>query len=114
LGKEAVIQPILESAHRALEQVDVAISDLTAIGVGAPGLLNPETGILFTSPNLPGWLDVPLGDITQERLGKKTFISNNANAASLALQDIRRGEDLYIVFLANGVGNKMSPKDNKT
>ena len=109
-----VIQSIWESAHCALEHVDVAISELTAIGVGALGLLNPETGILFTSPNLPEWRDVPLRDIMQERLGKKTSVINNANSAGLALQDIKRGEDLYIVFLANGVGNKMSPKDNKT
>jgi len=82
-GHEAVIQSILESAHRALEQANVAVSELTAIGIGAPGLSNPETGILFTSPNLPGWRDVPLRDIMQERLGKKTFLINDANAAAL-------------------------------
>ncbi len=82
-GHEAVIQSILESAYRALEQADVAISALIAIGVGAPGISNPETGILFTSPNLPGWRDVPLRDIMQERLGKKTFLINDANAAAL-------------------------------
>jgi len=64
-GHEAVIQSILESAHRALEQANVAISELTAIGVGAPGLSNPETGILFTSPNLPGWRNVPLKDVAK-------------------------------------------------
>jgi glucokinase len=80
---EAVIQSILESAHHALEQANVDISELTVVGIGAPGLSNPETGILFTSPNLPEWRNVPLRDIMQERLGKKTFVINDANAAAL-------------------------------
>jgi predicted NBD/HSP70 family sugar kinase len=69
-GHETIIQSILESAYCALEQADVAISELTAIRVGASGISNPETGILFTSPHLPGCRDIPLRDIMQERLGK--------------------------------------------
>jgi glucokinase len=47
--------------------------------------LGKEAVIHFTSPNLPGLRDVPLRDIMQERLGKKTFLINGANAAGLAL-----------------------------
>jgi len=106
-GHEAVIQSILESAHRALEQADVVISELTAVGIGAPGLSNPETGILFTSPNLPGWRNVPLRDIIQERLGKKTFVINDANAAALgefyfgAARGIR---NFIYITLSTGIG----------
>jgi len=82
-GHGVVIQAIVDSSHRVLKQAGIAISELIAIGVGAPGLSNPETGILFTSPNLPGWRNVPLRDIMQERLGKKTFVINDANAAAL-------------------------------
>ncbi len=106
-GHESVIQSILESAHRALEQANVAISELTAVGVGAPGLSNPETGILFTSPNLPGWRDVPLRDIVQERLGKKTFLINDANAAALGEFNfgVARGVRNFIyITLSTGIG----------
>ena len=82
-GQEAVVQSILESIGRALEQAGIATPQLSAIGVGAPGLSNPETGILFTSPNLPGWRDVPLRDIMEKELGKKAFLINDANAAAL-------------------------------
>jgi glucokinase len=106
-GHEAIIQSILESAHRALEQADVAISELTAIGVGAPGLSNPETGILFTSPHLPGWRDVPLRDIMQERLGKKTFLINDANAAALGefyFGAARGARNFIYITLSTGIG----------
>jgi len=106
-GHEMVIQSILESAYRALERADVAISELTAVGVGAPGLSNPETGILFTSPNLPGWRDIPLRDIMQEKLGRKTFLINDANAAALGefYFGAARGVHNFIyITLSTGIG----------
>jgi glucokinase len=82
-GREAVMQSIVDSSHRVLKQANIAISEICAIAIGAAGISNPEAGILFTSPNLPGWRDVLLRDIMQERLGKKTFVVNDANAAAL-------------------------------
>jgi len=82
-GREEVIQSIVKSAHRALKQADVGISGICAIGIGAAGISNPEAGILFTSPNLPGLRNVLLGEIMQEKLGKKTFLINDADAAAL-------------------------------
>ncbi|MFC1953774.1 ROK family protein [Chloroflexota bacterium] len=82
-GRQAVVNSILDSANRSLEQARIAATDLTAVGLGAPGLSNPETGILFTSPHLPGWKDVPLKDIVEKALGKKTFLINDANAAAI-------------------------------
>jgi len=106
-GHKAVIQSILESVHRALGRADVAISDLIVVGVGAPGLLNPETGILFTSPNLPGWRDVPLRDIIQEKLGKKTFLINDANAAALGefyFGAARGARNFIYITISTGIG----------
>jgi glucokinase len=82
-GPEAVVKSILESARRALSQARVAAIDLAAVGVGAPGLSNPETGILFTSPHLPGWKDVPLRDIIERELSRRAFLINDADAAAL-------------------------------
>lgn len=82
-GREAVIQSILDSVCRALDQAGITASDLGAIGIGAPGLSNPDTGILYTSPNLPGWRDVPLRDIIEREIDKKAFLINDANAAAL-------------------------------
>ncbi len=106
-GHKAVIHSILESAYRALGQADVDISDLIAVGVGAPGLINPETGILLTSPNLPGWQDIPLRDTIQEKLGKKTFLINDANAAALGefYFGVARGIRNFIyITISTGIG----------
>lgn len=82
-GPEAVVKSILKSAGRALEQAGITAAGLYAAGVGAPGLSNPETGMLFTSPNLPGWHNVPLREILEKALGRKVFLINDANAAAV-------------------------------
>jgi glucokinase len=82
-GPGGVIQAILASAERALEGASIGMDRVSAVGVGAPGLAGAEAGILYTSPNLPGWEDVPLRDIIQEKLKKKAFLINDGNAAAL-------------------------------
>lgn len=106
-GCEAIIQSILDSAHRALGQSAVDPSRVCAVGIGAAGISNPETGILFSSPNLPGWHDVPLRDIVQERLAKKTFLLNDANAAALGefyFGAARGAVNFIYITLSTGIG----------
>jgi len=106
-GPDGVIQAILESADRALERADIPIDRLSAIGVGAPGLADTEAGILYTSPNLPGWKDVPLRDIIQEKLKKKAFLINDGNAAALGEYyfGAAKGTSHFIyVTISTGIG----------
>jgi glucokinase len=106
-GREAVIQSILDSVHSALKQAGVALSEICAVGVGAAGISDPEAGILFTSPNLPGLRDVPLRDIVQERLGKNVFLINDANAAALGefyFGAARGARNFIYVTLSTGIG----------
>lgn len=106
-GQEAVLNSILESVNRALDQAHIAAADLTAIGVGAPGLSNPETGILFTSPHLPGWKDVPLRDIIEKQLGRKAFLINDANAAAvgeLYFGAGRGARNFIYITVSTGIG----------
>ena len=106
-GHAAVIKSIMESVDRALDQAHISTTDLTAVGVGAPGLSNPETGMLFTSPNLPGWKDVPLRDIIEKELNKKAFLINDANAAAIGelLFGAARGARHFIyITISTGIG----------
>ncbi len=82
-GSEGVIRAILASAERALQGGSVTIERVSAVGIGAPGLVDTKAGILFTSPNLPGWKDIPLRDIIQEKLREKAFLINDGSAAAL-------------------------------
>ena len=106
-GPEAVVQAILDSADRALSQAGIQSSDLRTIGVGAPGLSDPRTGVIFTSPNLPGWENVPLGDIVEEKFGKKVFLINDANAAAVGefyFGAGRTARNFIYVTISTGIG----------
>jgi len=47
-------------------------------GGGAPGPLDPETGIIYHPPNLPGWDEIPLGPYLSEALGVPVFMEVDA------------------------------------
>jgi len=106
-GTDAVIAALLASAGKALAQAEITAAELDAVGLGAPGLSDPATGILFTSPNLPGWRDVPLRDIVTRKLGKKTVLINDANAAALGelhFGAARGARHFIYVTLSTGIG----------
>jgi glucokinase len=103
----AVVKSIVGSAKSALSQAGMDTSRVEAVGVGAAGISNPQTGILFTSPNLPSLRSVPLRDIIAQEMGKKTFLTNDANAAALGefYFGAGRGTRHFIyVTISTGIG----------
>jgi len=106
-GSDAVVMSILESVNRILAQVHVDVSDLGAVGLACAGLSNPETGVLYTSPNIPALKDVPLAGLVERELGKKVFLMNDANAAAvgeLYLGAARGARNFIYVTLSTGIG----------
>jgi len=106
-GAPAIVQAILESAERALEQAGIQKSALQAIGIGAPGISNPDTGVLFTSPNLPGIRDFAIRDAIAAELGTSTFVINDANAAALGEYHFGAGRGarhFVYITVSTGIG----------
>lgn len=78
-----------------------------AIGICAPGPLNPKTGVVINPPNLPQWRDVPLARLVSRRFQLPCRVENDANAAGLAevLFGAARGmESVLYVTLSTGIG----------
>jgi glucokinase len=77
------------------------------IGVAAPGPLNPKTGIVQFTPNLPGWLDYPLRDELARRTGFQVVVENDANCAVVGEARFGAAEgasDVIYLGLGTGVG----------
>src|SRR5688500_13429788 len=72
----------LSQVYKSIEQK--LHRDIQAIGVCAPGPLNPKTGIVLNPPNLPGWRNIPLTELLQARFQVPCRLENDANAAGLA------------------------------
>ncbi len=80
--REAVCDDLLKACSAILEQKNLSWSDITGVGIGCPGTVNSNTGIVEYSNNL-GWRTFPMRDYLQSRIGKPVRIGNDANVAAL-------------------------------
>lgn len=105
LGPESVIErmarQIVETTERA------GLDDAIPVGVASPGPLNPRTGTVLYTPNLPGWRDVSFVHLLEGQIGGKVYLANDGNCG--ALGEIRFGSargvrDLIYFALGTGVG----------
>src|SRR5438876_8510145 len=68
-------------AIRRLSSQHNSTGKLLGIGIGVPGIIDPQTGFLREAPNLPGWVGIPVRAEIEQRLGVKIVLENDANAA---------------------------------
>ncbi len=104
-GRDYVIGEMCD----AIRELAARFRELTllGIGIGVPGIIDLETGMLRESPNLPGWNDYPVRDEIERRLGAKVVLENDANAAALGekwLGAARDFDDMCMITLGTGVG----------
>ena len=106
-GVDPVLEVITATVLAALHDARVPAGEIAGVGVGAPGPLNPDSGIVFEAPNLSGWRDVPLKDSLEARLSLPVFVEHDATAAALGewWRGAGRGvHDLIYLTVGTGIG----------
>ena len=104
-GREAVVADMVTSIIALRGELGAA--QLVGVGVGAPGFIILEKGVITDSPNLPGFHDFPLRDAIEQQLGAPVVLENDANAAALGEKWMGAGrgvEDLVLLTLGTGIG----------
>lgn len=100
-----VVAKIRESVDHLLQQAGIARKAAAAIGVGAPGITNAQTGVVIATSYLMGWRDVPLKAMLEEQLGIPAAVDNDVNLAALGESFYGAAKDARdFVFLALGTG----------
>lgn len=107
---EIVVKVLHDLAMGLVEANGRQWADVTAIGVGVPGLVDSRTGIVRACVNLKGWKDVALRGLLWKEMGKPVVVDNDANAAafgeySVALRYNTGLKHLALVTLGTGVGS---------
>jgi len=77
------------------------------LGIGCPGPLNSDGGVIHIAPNIPGWIDTYLVRDLEDELRMTVFLENDANAAALGEWWLGAGRDvdnLVLITLGTGVG----------
>lgn len=101
---QEVIRDMAEASLEAVEKAGLTTGDISAIGVGVPGLFDNKTGRVVFCTNL-GWHDVPLREEMQKYIDLPLFGDNDASVAGLAEAVCGVSSGVYTsVFLTLGTG----------
>lgn len=105
-GPEAIIDALVV----LVGQMGEHDSELAAIGIGLPGIVDSVNGVVHELTNVSGWSDVPLREILRERTGLPVTIENDANAMAYGefrFGAARGGRHVVCVTLGTGVGGAL-------
>jgi len=78
-GKKAGLQRIAETIHKSLAAAEIEKSRLGSIGIGCPGPLDLDRGVVLNTPNL-GWKNVRLKEVLEDEFGCAVVIMNDVDA----------------------------------
>lgn len=106
-------QPSLGPGH-TIEKIENSVSKLmkstgkdsiNAIGISCGGPLDAGKGIIMSPPNLPGWDNIPVAKILEEKFRVPVSLQNDANACALAEWKWGAGKGCSnMIFMTFGTG----------
>jgi len=106
LGRDHVIREMCD-AIQSLTVKHRSAGDLAGIGIGVPGFIDMDTGMVMRSPNLQDWANFPVREEIERRLGTKVILENDANAAAMGEKWLGAGRNtdhMAMYTLGTGVG----------
>jgi len=81
----------------------IITENVQGIGVGVPGVVDPDSGIIYDILNLPMWKEVPLRELLEQRYKLPVFINNDANCFAIGEKIYGRGKP-YLNFVGLSIG----------
>ena len=106
-ASEVTIQAMKDSIDSLLAEQSLSLSDLAAVGIAIPGVVEPATGNIVVTPNM-NLTGVPLGEMLSRDLGVPIAIGNDGNLGTLGetwLGAARNSNSTVGIFVGTGVGS---------
>ena len=99
---------IIENIKRGIYEIQTKTNvTFDGIGIGCPGIVNPDKGTVENPPNFLGWKKVNVGKAISMEFETDVFIENDANAAAIGELIFGNGSNFnsfIMVTLGTGVG----------
>ncbi|NMB60873.1 MAG: ROK family transcriptional regulator [Chloroflexi bacterium] len=98
----------LELLYQIVDQLMQKVTrPLLGIGVGTPGLVNTQKGIILNAVNL-NWQNLPLTHILEERYNTPVYVLNDSQAAAIGEKTFGEGyspeESMVLINIRHGIG----------
>lgn len=103
-GESVVLEKLLKTIDDVLEGTD--INEVKAIGVGSPGPLDVEKGLIVYTPNLP-FKNFNIVQPIKDRYKLHTYLDNDANVATLSEFMFGAGKgskNMVFITVSTGIG----------
>jgi glucokinase len=107
LGPAAGLDNLVAAGNKAVKDAGLTWDRIAAVGLGSPGTMDLEAGMLLDPPNLPGWDNLPIRKLLADRLKKTVVLQNDGNAAAYGEYWAGAGRNthsLVMFTLGTGVG----------
>ncbi|MHB1700196.1 MAG: ROK family protein [Acidobacteriaceae bacterium] len=106
-GPAEVVSDMAAAVRSILSELGTKVD---GVGLGSPGPLNLQTGVLCELPNFPGWSGFPLRDALSSKLQMEVVLESDASAATLAEWKSGAGKaegvnSMAMLTLGTGVGS---------
>lgn len=105
--QETLISAICNGINDILSDSKTHKKNILSVGIGLPGPIDYEKGVVRYLPNIKGWHNVGLRDILRRKTGLPIFIDNDANLMALAESRIGAAKgkrNVVGITLGTGVG----------
>jgi glucokinase len=105
-GGDAVVETIVQATEKAIAESGKTLAEITRIGVGVPGPIDHEKGIVLFCANL-SMVNYPLAERITERLGARTVLRNDVSSGCYAEWKLGAGKGLTSLlgaFVGTGLG----------
>lgn len=109
LSEIGVVKQLAEQVREVCAVAKISMSEVKAIGLGSPGLLDVERGIVMSTANFPTWKDVALTEGVQKLTGLPVFLQGDAKCAVSAEAWVGVGSakgvnKFYMLTVGTGIG----------
>ena len=105
-GEETIISNIKKSIDRVINSSPITKQEVKRIGIGSPGPLDLEKGLIIENSNL-SWTNVPIVEILEEMTKIPVILENDANAAALGEKHFgagREADNIVYITISTGIG----------
>uniref|UniRef100_A0A7C5V5Z7 ROK family transcriptional regulator n=1 Tax=Caldicellulosiruptor owensensis TaxID=55205 RepID=A0A7C5V5Z7_9FIRM len=102
--KEKLLNLLFNLIEKAIDKAPPTPKGILGIGIGVPGIVEKESGIVLIAPNLK-WKNVHLKSIIEQRFNLPVYIDNEANAGALGEKWFGEwGKISDLIYLSVGIG----------
>ena len=108
MGYEYTVNNIKDAIKNLMTETKTTKNDIEGIGFDFPGQVDCKTGVVKLAPNIPGWVNIPIGKMIEDEFGIPTRIDNDVRCAALAELKFGAGvgcQNFVCITVGTGIGS---------